>query len=75
VRNNEVARRFAAFAWRFALMVGVVVTVAAASGYARWDPKLPDWWPLWTWSMLVLTALPEEAAFRCDQSGTLIAFR
>ena len=42
VRNDEVAGRFAAFAWRFALMVGVVVTVAAASGYARWDPKLPD---------------------------------
>ena len=64
VRNDDAARRFTAFAWRFAIMVGIVVTVAMAAGYARWDPKLPDWWALWAWSMLVLTALPEEAAFR-----------
>ena len=64
VRNDDAARRFTAFAWRFVIMVGIVVTVAMASGYARWDPKFPDWWALWVWSMLVLTALPEEAAFR-----------
>ena len=64
VRNDDAARRFTAFALRFAIMVGIVVTVAMASGYARWDPKLPGWWALWTWSMLVLTALPEEAGFR-----------
>ena len=64
VRNDKAAQRFTAFAWRFAIMVGALATVAMASGYARWDPKLPDWWALWVWSMLVLTALPEEAAFR-----------
>ena len=64
VRDDEAARRFTAFAWRFAIIVGVVVTVAMASGYARWDAQLPDWWALWSWSMLVLTALPEEAVFR-----------
>jgi len=64
MRNDDAARGFTAFAWRFAIMVGLVVTVATATGYARWDPKLPHWWALWTWSMLVLAALPEEAAFR-----------
>ena len=29
-------------------------------GYARWDPKLPPWWPMWLASMVFLTALPEE---------------
>ena len=48
----------------FAIMVVAVVAVAVASGNARWDRKLPDWWQLWVRSMLVLTALPEEAAFR-----------
>ena len=69
VRNDEGVHRFTAFAWRFAIMVGALATVAMASGYARWDPKLPHWWALWVWSMLVLTALPEEAVFRGRPPG------
>jgi uncharacterized protein len=46
------------------LLVGVVMTLSIAVGYVRWDPKLPSWTPLWSWSMVFLTALPEEALFR-----------
>jgi membrane protease YdiL (CAAX protease family) len=42
----------------------IVMMVAWVTGYLRWAPKLPAWWPLWMWSMVLLTALPEEAAFR-----------
>ena len=53
-----------AFAWRFAAMVVVVGAATLAAGYARWDPKLPSWWPAWLWSMVFFTALPEEVLFR-----------
>jgi membrane protease YdiL (CAAX protease family) len=57
-------------AWRFAPVPrGDGPTVIA--GFARWDPKLPAWWPLWTWSMVFLTALPEEALFRHVIQGGL----
>jgi uncharacterized protein len=56
---------------RFAIVAGVVMVAAVAVGYARWDPKLPPWWPLWLWSMIVLTALPEEAVFRHVIQGGL----
>jgi len=46
------------------LLVVVVMALAASAGYVRWDPKLPAWWPVWLWSMVFLTALPEEAIFR-----------
>jgi uncharacterized protein len=49
---------------RLALLVGVVMALSLGVGYVRWDPKLPSWTPLWLWSMLLLTALPEEALFR-----------
>ena len=49
---------------RFALVTAVVLTATVATGFARWDAKLPAWWALWTWSMVFLTALPEEAVFR-----------
>jgi membrane protease YdiL (CAAX protease family) len=52
------------WAWRFALVAGVVIVATVAAGYARWDPKAPPWWPLWLLSMLGLTALPEEGLFR-----------
>jgi membrane protease YdiL (CAAX protease family) len=52
------------FLWRFVVLTAVVLLLALALGYLRWDPKLPSWWPVWTWSMLFLTALPEEAIFR-----------
>lgn len=54
----------AAAAWRFAIVAVVVMGATAACGYARWDPKLPAFWPLWLGSMVFLTALPEEAVFR-----------
>jgi uncharacterized protein len=49
---------------RLALLVGIVMALSLAFGYVRWDPKLPSWAPLWLWSMVFLTALPEEALFR-----------
>jgi len=58
----------------FALMTVVVMAATVAAGYARWDPKLPDWWPVWLWSMVALTALPEEAVFRHLIQGGLQAW-
>lgn len=58
----------------FAVMTTLVMAATVAAGYARWDPKLPDWWPLWLWSMLTLTALPEEAVFRHLVQGGLQAW-
>jgi membrane protease YdiL (CAAX protease family) len=45
-------------------MTAAVMLLALALGYVRWAPKVPDWWAMWTWSMVFLTALPEEALFR-----------
>lgn len=58
----------------FVAMTTTVMAATVAAGYARWDPKLPDWWPLWLWSMLALTALPEEAVFRHLIQGGLQAW-
>jgi membrane protease YdiL (CAAX protease family) len=60
-----------AFLWRFAVVAVVTMTLAVVIGYARWDPKLPAWWPIWLWSMVFLTALPEEAVFRHVLQGGL----
>jgi hypothetical protein len=49
---------------RLASIVGIVMALALALGYVRWDPKLPVWTLLWVWSMVFLTAMPEEALFR-----------
>jgi uncharacterized protein len=57
--------------WRFAVVAAVVMALTVAAGYARWDPKLPSWWPLWLASMVFLTALPEEALFRHVIQGGL----
>jgi hypothetical protein len=62
--TDEGARHPLAFLWRFAVLVTVTIALALGTGYVRWDPKLPSWWPMWTWSMVFLTALPEEALFR-----------
>lgn len=63
-RQDKGGRELAAFPWRFAAVTALVMAVSIALGYVRWNPKLPPWWPLWAWSMLALTALPEEALFR-----------
>ena len=42
----------------------VVIAATVSLGYARWDPKLPSWWPMWLAGMVFLTALPEETLFR-----------
>lgn len=55
----------------FAVIAIVVMTLTVAAGYARWDPKLPDWSPVWLFSMVFLTALPEEALFRHVVQGGL----
>lgn len=59
---------------QFALVAAVVMTATVALGFARWDPKLPAWWPVWLWSMVCLTALPEEAVFRHLVQGGLEAW-
>ena len=56
---------------RFALVAAVVMMATLVAGFVRWDPKLPSWWALWTWSMVFLTALPEEAVFRHVIQGGL----
>ena len=61
--DKGLARGFGLL-WRFGFVVGSVVVLALGFHYLRWDPKLPEWWPMWTWSMVFLTALPEEALFR-----------
>jgi membrane protease YdiL (CAAX protease family) len=61
---DEGSRHAAGFLWRFAIVVVVVMALSLALGHVRWDPKLPPWWAVWTWSMVFLTALPEEALFR-----------
>ncbi|MEO8256526.1 MAG: CPBP family intramembrane glutamic endopeptidase [Acidobacteriota bacterium] len=61
---DQGARHLAAFLWRFVVVTAVVMGLSLALGYLWWDPKLPPWWPAWTWSMVFLTALPEEALFR-----------
>ncbi len=58
------SRTFMVFAPRFAVTVVVVMVLTLAVGYVHVDPKLPAWWPGWLWSMVFLTALPEEALFR-----------
>lgn len=60
-----------AVTWRFAVVALVVMALTVAAGYARWDPKLPPWWPVWLASMLCFTALPEEAVFRHIIQGGL----
>jgi uncharacterized protein len=57
--------------WAFAIVAAMVMGLTLATGYARWDPKLPPWWPLWLGSMVFLTALPEEALFRHVVQGGL----
>lgn len=62
--TSDRGSRPSAFLWRFAVLVSVMLTLTMLVGYVRWDPKLPVWWPAWLWSMVFLTALPEEALFR-----------
>jgi membrane protease YdiL (CAAX protease family) len=64
VRHDEGLRHRGGFLWRFALMVGVLIVLAVASGYVHFDPKLPPGWPVWLASMVFLTVMPEEALFR-----------
>jgi membrane protease YdiL (CAAX protease family) len=63
-RGDEGLRHFTGFAWRVTVLIAVVMALSLAVGYVRWEPKLPSWWPVWTWSMVVLTAFAEEMVFR-----------
>lgn len=58
---KQVARVFAP---RFVLVVGAVLLLSLALDYVRWDPKTSAWFPLWAWSTLFFTVIPEEAFFR-----------
>lgn len=63
-----------ALLWHVGVVAVVVTAATVALGFARVDPKLPDWWPVWLWSMVCLTALPEEAVFRHLVQGGLEAW-
>jgi membrane protease YdiL (CAAX protease family) len=63
-QHDRALHRVGGWLWRFLVMVAVVGAVSLAVGFVRWDPKLPVWFPMWAWSMVFLTALPEEAVFR-----------
>ncbi len=62
--SDEGLRHLPGLLWRLVVITTVAMALSLALGFLRWDPKLPSWWPLWTWSMIALTALPEEAVFR-----------
>jgi membrane protease YdiL (CAAX protease family) len=67
--RDPLKRTTPAPVWRFAVLAVVVMAVVVmalslALGFVRWEPKAPSWWPMWVWSMVFLTALPEEAIFR-----------
>jgi membrane protease YdiL (CAAX protease family) len=64
VAADDGFRQRRAFAWRFALMVAATIALALAIGFVRWDPKMPQWFAAWAASLLLFTALPEEALFR-----------
>ena len=67
--TDDGVRQTHAFVWRFAVLVAGVLALTLAAGYVRWDPKLPAWWALWLWSMVFLTALPEETLFEASRDG------
>ena len=62
--QDPLVQQWPRLLWRLALVVLVVLALTVGLGYARWEPKLPGWWPQWMWSMVFLTAVPEEALFR-----------
>lgn len=62
--SDEGAQHVVVIICRFAIVVAIAMGLSLMVGHVRWDPKLPSWWALWTWSMVFLTALPEEAVFR-----------
>lgn len=64
IARDDGWRHVRTLPWRLLVLVIAVMAAALAVGLVRWDPKVPEWWPLWLWSMVLLTALPEEAAFR-----------
>ena len=62
--DDEGLRRWRGGLWRWAVVTLVVMALSLGFGFVRWDVKLPPWWALWLWSMVFLTALPEEALAR-----------
>jgi membrane protease YdiL (CAAX protease family) len=64
VTRDEGRRHLRGLAWRFAVLVAVVMVLALALAYVRWDPKWPSWFPLWAVTLLVFAVMPEEALFR-----------
>ncbi|MGH8602922.1 MAG: CPBP family glutamic-type intramembrane protease [Gammaproteobacteria bacterium] len=41
----------------------IILGIAYATHYVRFDPKVPDLFPLWAWSNLFVTVVSEEALF------------
>lgn len=48
----------------FLITATILLGSAFALDYVRFDPKLPAQFPLWAWSNLFFTCIPEEALFR-----------
>jgi uncharacterized protein len=62
--GDQLRHHLGGWSARCAVLIVVMMALSILAGYVRWDPKLPAWFPMWLWSMLFLTALPEEALFR-----------
>lgn len=62
--RDPLPRHFPQLLWQFAAVASVVLLLSLAAGFVRWEPKFPAWSPAWLWSMVFLTALPEETMFR-----------
>ena len=45
-------------------LVLLIMVLALAIGYVRFEPKFPREWWLWAWANLFLTCIAEEALFR-----------
>ena len=62
--RDDGIRHVPAFLWRFAVIVTVVMLLSLSVGHVRWDVKVAPWWLTWGWTMVFMTALPEETLFR-----------
>jgi membrane protease YdiL (CAAX protease family) len=49
---------------RLGLLIGIVMIGALSIGQVRFDPRLPEFFPIWAWANLLFTCAAEEALFR-----------
>ena len=49
---------------RVLVLIVVLMVCALLIGQVRFDPKWPEFFPVWAWSNLLFTCAAEEALFR-----------